>query len=85
MINEEQKFILFKAINNYGTATITNAIFELNKANILMSPKRFGRMMNDHTELLESEGVYITSNRTGEGRFYHCIFREPTQEDLKED
>lgn len=57
----------------------------VNKANIVMSPKRFGRMMNDHTELLESEGVYITSNRTGEGRFYHCIFREPAQEDLKED
>lgn len=54
----------------------------VNKANIVMSPKRFGRLMNNHLELLKSEGVYITSNRTSEGRYYHCQFIEPSQEDI---
>ena len=52
----------------------------VNSANIMMSPRRFGRLLNKCSKLLESEGVYITNNRSAEGRYYHCKFVEPEQE-----
>ncbi len=51
------------------------------KANIQMSPKRFGRLLNNNIELLESEGIYITKCRTSDSRLYHAVFKEPSQED----
>ena len=44
-----------------------------------MSPKRFGRLLNNSLELLESEGVYITKCRTADSRLYHATFVEPSQ------
>lgn len=41
------------------------------KANIPMSPKRFGRLLNNSIELLESESVHITKCRTADSRLYH--------------
>lgn len=53
----------------------------VSRANIMTTPKRFGRMMNNHLELLESEGVYITSIRNGNVRLYQCKYIEPSLED----
>ena len=44
-----------------------------------MSPKRFGRLLNNSIELLESEGVHITKYRTADNRLYHATFIEPSQ------
>jgi len=44
-----------------------------------MSPKRFGRLLNNSIELLESEGVHIIKNRTSDTRSYHAVFVEPSQ------
>lgn len=49
------------------------------KVNIPMSPKRFGRLLNNSIELLKSEGVHTTKYRTADSRLYHATFIESSQ------
>lgn len=75
---EMTSFIKYVANQKELDFTCTEIVL---KANIQMSPKRFGRLLNNNIELLESEGVYITKCRTSDSRLYHAVFKEPSQED----
>ena len=68
-------FIKYVASQKEIDFTCTDIVL---KANIPMSPKRFGRLLNNCIELLESEGVHITKCRTADNRFYHASFEEPS-------
>ena len=73
---EMTSFIKYVASQKDIDFTCTDIVL---KANIPMSPKRFGRLLNNNIELLESEGVHITKCRTADSRFYHATFIEPSQ------
>ena len=73
---EMTSFIKYVASQKEIDFTCTDIVL---KANIPMSPKRFGRLLNSSLELLESEGVHITKCRTAESRLYHATFIEPSQ------
>lgn len=73
---ELTSFIKFVASQKEIDFTCTDIVL---KANIPMSPKRFGRLLNNSIELLESEGVHITKCRTADSRLYHATFIEPSQ------
>lgn len=68
---ELTSFIKYLASQKEIDFTCTDIVL---KANIPMSPKRFGRLLNNNIELLESEGVHITRCRTadriGTGNYY---------------
>ena len=53
----------------------------INKTNMLLTPKQFGRLLNSNLDLLKREGLHITKDRKSEGRFYHVHYEEPTLED----
>ena len=72
---ELTSFIKYVASQKEIDFTCTDIVL---KANIPMSPKRFGRLLNNCIELLESEGVHITKCRTADNRFYHATFEEPS-------
>ena len=72
---ELTSFIKYVASQKEIDFTCTDIVL---KANIPMSPKRFGRLLNNCIELLESEGVHITKCRTADNRFYHASFEEPS-------
>ena len=72
---ELTSFIKYVASQKEIDFTCTDIVL---KANIPMSPKRFGRLLNNCIELLESEGVHITKCRTSDNRFYHATFEEPS-------
>lgn len=48
----------------------------VSKLNVLISPKRFGRILRDNIELLQSEGITISENRTSKQRLYNCKYNE---------
>ena len=73
---ELTSFIKYIASQKEIDFTCTDIVL---KANIQMSPKRFGRLLNNSIELLESEGVHITKCRTSDSRSYHALFIEPSQ------
>ena len=73
---ELTSFIKYTASQKEIDFTCTDIVL---KANIQMSPKRFGRLLNNSIELLESEGVHITKCRTSDSRSYHALFIEPSQ------
>ena len=73
---EMTSFIKYVASQKDVDFTCTDIVL---KANIPMSPKRFGRLLNNNIELLESEGVHITKCRTADSRSYHATFIEPSQ------
>ncbi len=73
---EMTSFIKYVASQKELDFTCTEIVL---KANIQMSPKRFGRLLNNSIELLESEGVHIIKNRTSDTRSYHAVFVEPSQ------
>ena len=73
---EMTSFIKYVASQKDVDFTCTDIVL---KANIPMSPKRFGRLLNNNVELLESEGVHITKCRTADSRSYHATFIEPSQ------
>ena len=73
---ELTSFIKYVASQKEIDFTCTDIVL---KANIPMSPKRFGRLLNNSIELLESEGVHITKCRTADSRLYHATFIEPSQ------
>lgn len=70
-------FIKYVATHKEINFTCTDIVI---KANIQMSPKRFGRLINNNIPLLESEGVIITKCRTAESRLYTAVYNEPEQE-----
>ncbi len=51
----------------------------VNKANILLTPKQFGRLLNSNINILEKEGIHITDCRTSSQRLYHSHYEEPIQ------
>lgn len=73
---ELTSFIKYVASQKEIDFTYTDIVL---KANIPMSPKRFGRLLNNSIELLESEGVHITKYRTADSKLYHATFIEPSQ------
>lgn len=75
---EMTSFIKYVASQKDIDFTCTDIVL---KANIPMSPKRFGRLLNNSLEILESEGVYITKCRTADSRSYHATFIEPSQDE----
>ena len=75
---EMTSFIKYVASQKDVDFTCTDIVL---KANIPMSPKRFGRLLNNNIELLESEGVHITKCRTADSRSYHATFIEPSQDE----
>lgn len=72
---ELTSFIKYVASQKEIDFTCTDIVL---KANIPMSPKRFGRLLNNNFELLESEGVHINKCRTADNRMYHATFIEPS-------
>ena len=52
----------------------------INKANILLTPKQFGRLLNSNIDFLKQEGIFITNNRNATMRSYHAHYEEPTDE-----
>ena len=45
--------------------------------NLLITPSRFGRLLNSNIKRLEQEGIYIELNRTATSRNYKAKFVEP--------
>lgn len=45
--------------------------------NLLVTPSRFGRLLNSNTKRLEKEGIYVELNRTANSRNYKAKFIEP--------
>lgn len=52
----------------------------VNKANLMLTPKQFGRLLNSNLPLLEKEGLHITKDRNANRRFYHVHYEEPIDE-----
>lgn len=44
--------------------------------NLLITPSRFGRLLNSNIKRLEQEGIYIELNRTATSRNYKAKFIE---------
>lgn len=45
--------------------------------NLLITPSRFGRLLNSNIKRLQQEGIYIESNRTATSRNYKAKFIDP--------
>lgn len=45
--------------------------------NLLITPSRFGRLLNSNIKRLEKEGIYVELNRTATSRNYKAKFIEP--------
>ena len=45
--------------------------------NLLITPSRFGRLLNSNTKRLEKEGIYVELNRTATSRNYKAKFIDP--------
>ena len=54
--------------------TPTEMIAELN---LLITPSRFGRLLNSNIKRLEKEGIYVELNRTATSRNYKAKFIDP--------
>lgn len=50
-------------------------------ANLQLTPKQFGRLLNSNIKLLEKEGIYITKNRNAKERLYTAYYEEVLDED----
>lgn len=49
----------------------------LSKTNILLTPTQLGVLIQRNLQLLEKEGLHITSKRTANERLWHCSYEEP--------
>lgn len=49
----------------------------LSKTNILLTPTQLGGLIQRNLQLLEKEGLHITSKRTANERLWHCSYEEP--------
>ncbi len=56
------------------TFTPAEIVAELN---LLITPSRFGRLLNSNIKRLEQEGIYVELNRTATSRNYKAKFIEP--------
>lgn len=52
----------------------------VNKANINLTPKQFGRLLNSNLPYLEKEGIYITKKRNSKQRLYNAHYEETIDE-----
>ena len=51
----------------------------LSKTNILLTPTQLGGLIQRNLQLLEKEGLHITSKRTANERLWHCSCEEPSE------
>ena len=51
----------------------------LSKTNILLTPTQLGCLIQRNLQLLEKEGLHITSKRTANERLWHCSYEEPSE------
>ena len=49
------------------------------KTNILLTPTQLGGLIQRNLQLLEKEGLHITSKRTANERLWHCSYEEPSE------
>lgn len=52
----------------------------VNKANLLMTPKQCGRMINSNIDYLKCEGLHIEKIRKSDKRLYRSHYEEPIEE-----
>lgn len=52
----------------------------INKANLLMTPKQCGRMINSNKDYLKREGLHIDKIRKSDKRLYRSHYEEPIEE-----
>lgn len=52
----------------------------INKANLLMTPKQCGRMINSNIDYLKREGLHIDKIRKSDKRLYRSHYEEPIEE-----
>lgn len=50
-------------------------------ANLQLTPKQFGRLLNSNIRLLEKEGIYITKSRNAKERLYTAYYEEVLDEE----
>ena len=51
----------------------------ISKTNILLTPTQLGGLIQRNLQLLEKEGLHITSKRTANERLWHCSYEEPSE------
>ena len=51
----------------------------LSKTNILLTPTQLGGLIQRNLQLLEKEGLHITSKRTANERLWHCSYEEASE------
>lgn len=51
----------------------------LSKTNFLLTPTQLGGLIQRNLQLLEKEGLHITSKRTANERLWHCSYKEPSE------
>lgn len=49
----------------------------VSKLNLMISPTKFGILINNNLKRLEQEGIYISKNKTAQARNYKAIFIDP--------
>ncbi len=49
----------------------------VSKLNLMISPTKFGILINNNLKRLEQEGIYISKNKTALARNYKAIFIDP--------
>ena len=50
----------------------------VSKLNIMISPTKFGKLLNSNIDKLKHEGIYVEQKRTSNARTYKATFIEPT-------
>lgn len=53
----------------------------VNKLNLLVTPKKLGKLINNNMDLLKREGVSIEKRRTGSARTYVASYKEILEDD----
>lgn len=79
IINPNLVMFIKYAVNKKDFNFTCNEI--INKANIFLTPKQFGRLLNSNLDLLKNEGLHITKERNANERLYHVHYEEPIYND----
>lgn len=69
-------FIKYAVVRKDFDYTISDI---LSKTNILLTPTQLGGLIQRNLQLLEKEGLHITSKRTANERLWHCSYEEPSE------
>ena len=69
-------FIKYAVVKKDFDYTISDI---LSKTNILLTPTQLGGLIQRNLQLLEKEGLHITSKRTANERLWHCSYEEPSE------